>query len=200
MTSPILFFQHCKEKKKAQGGPGPFWTPLYCCTFPVIFTALTMTTTWSNLSSWLHCWARKASFNSLEKQPNPQRLASQFYLPVHSASKGVHAHPTRVSIQNQQPSNFWTAQTMAVTAFRPSGPACSLDSNSPPPPPCTPGVGRKCLGEQNILLVPPCSSQAFLGKPGTGLPTSRQPIKQRVSLACLGKESQCPASHSYCQV
>lgn len=53
-----------------------------------------MTTTWSNLSSWLHCWARKASFNSLEKQPNPQRLASQFYLPVHSASKGVHAHPT----------------------------------------------------------------------------------------------------------
>lgn len=121
-------------------------------------------------------------------------MASQFYLPVHSASKGVHAHPTHVSVQNQQPSNFWTAQTMAVTAFRPSGPACSLDSNSPPPPPCTPGVGRKCLGEQNILLVPPCSSQAFLGKPGTGLPTSRQPIKQRVSLARLGKESQCPAT------
>lgn len=41
----------------------------------------------------------------------------------------------------------------------------SLDSNSLPPPPYSPGVGRKHLGEQNILPVPPCSSQAFLGKP-----------------------------------
>lgn len=50
-------------------------------------------------------------------------------------------------------------------SFHPLQP-CSLDSNSLPPPPCTPGVGRKCPGEQNILPVPPCSSQAFLGKPG----------------------------------
>lgn len=32
-------------------------------------------TTWSNLSKWLHRWARRASFNSLEKQQTPQHLA-----------------------------------------------------------------------------------------------------------------------------
>lgn len=71
---------------------------------------------------------------------------------------------------------------------------CSLDSNSLLPPPCTSGVGRKSPGEQNILPVPPCSSQAFLGEPEDR--TVHLLTAYRVSFGLLRKDSVPSHSHA----
>lgn len=69
---------------------------------------------------------------------------------------------------------------------------CSLDSNSLLPPPCTSGVGRKSPGEQNILPVPPCSSQAFLGEPEDG--TAHLLTAYKESAWSSWGRTQCPAT------
>lgn len=69
---------------------------------------------------------------------------------------------------------------------------CSLGSNSLLPPPCTSGVGRKSPGKQNILPVPPCSSQAFLGEPEDRTAHLLTAYKES-ALGSWGR-TQCPAT------
>lgn len=84
---------------------------------------------------------------------------------------------------------------MAVTAFRPSSAAPWI-----PTPyqvlPAPQGWGGSVQESRTFSLFLPAPPRPFWESLGTGLPTSGQPIKQRVSFVRLGKESQCPATPS----
>lgn len=108
----------------------------------------------------------------------------------------MHSQNTQIRrVQDQQPlgRSSLASATTAATAFSPSSPAPWI-----PTPyhllPAPQGWGGSVQESRTFSLFLPAPPRPFWESPGTGLPTSWQPIKWRVSFGLLRKDSQCRAT------